>query len=267
MQGVQTGTSCYGRVASVCQDAFGCPPNVCPDFTIKRHDTKPPLKVAVEDCEGALDLTDEDLVVEVNMWAKGKLKSALTVDSTYFALADNIGFNQIMLGDIVIIEQVRSPEHLLVTGFDEANKFVRVQRGYNGTQISPWRKGQSLKIFRVLGGVAEVELARQDIIKIDGTTESNVLVESRLVYEWTPESTCVPGCFWLEFKLLKMEAVVSAMTDVTPSFIPSDIPSDIPSLLPSYGCGLGVGVEWVRRFPAEAEGYLIKIIDSPTAEI
>jgi len=29
-----------------------------------------------------------------------------------------------------------------------------------------------------------------------------------LVYEWQPEDTCLPGCYWIEFKLLKMKDVI-----------------------------------------------------------
>jgi hypothetical protein len=48
---------------------------------------------------------------------------------------------------------------------------------------------------------------------------------------------------------------------ITPSFTS-------PSLTPTdFGCGLGAGVEWVRRFPVDGEGFLIHITDSPTAEL
>jgi hypothetical protein len=30
---------------------------------------------------------------------------------------------------------------------------------------------------------------------------------------------------------------------------------------------MGTGVEWVRRFPSDGEGFLIKIVDSPTMEL
>jgi 2-keto-3-deoxy-6-phosphogluconate aldolase len=34
-----------------------------------------------------------------------------------------------------------------------------------------------------------------------------------------------------------------------------------------FGCCLGAGVDWVRRFPASGEGFLIQIINSPTKEL
>jgi hypothetical protein len=103
--------------SSSCPDKFGCLPGVCPDLTIKRHDTKPPFRVSVADCDGPLDLQDESLVLEVNMWAKGRLKAAITDSDTYFALADNIGFEQIMVGDVIVCDRARLPEHMLVIGF------------------------------------------------------------------------------------------------------------------------------------------------------
>ena len=194
------------RDQSVCPDKFGCSPNVCPDFTIRRHDTKPPLKVAVEDCDGAMDL--QGLVIEVNMWALGKLKCAITDIETFFPLADNIGFEQIMMGDIIVMDRVRMPERMLVTGFDEANSLVRVQRGYHGTTPSAWKKADKLKIFRVLNAPAESELSFADVTEVDGIVTKDKLQEAFLIYEWQPEDTCLPGCYWLEFKILKMIDVV-----------------------------------------------------------
>ena len=239
-------------------DKFGCNSSVCPDFTIKRFDTKPAFKVAVEDCDGALDLTDDTLVVEVSMWAKGKLRSAITVSDTDFRLADNIGFEQIMVGDIIVADRARLPEHMLVTAFDETNYYVQVQRGYNSTTASAWKKGQSIRIFRAMSVAGEIETQYEDILQVDGTTLDDQIVDSYVVFEWDANTTCLPGCYWLEFKLLKMTAVVAAMA--TPSFTPSLTPSD-------YGCALGTGVEWVRRFPADSEGFLIQIVDSPTMEL
>lgn len=245
-----------------CPDKFGCPPGVCPDFTIRRNDTKPVFKVSVEDCDGPLDLTD--LVLEATMWAKAKLKKAVAVDDNYFALADNIGFEQIMVGDIILVDRPRLPEKMLVLGFDETNSLVEVQRGYHGTTPQVWKKGTPIRILKFSGAAAQTEMVYQDIIQIDGTTK-NELTDSLLVYQWGPNDTCLPGCYYLEFKLLKMaeEEVTVLATDevVVPSFTD-------PNLTPTdFGCGLGTGVDWVRRFPVEGEGFLIKITDSPTAEL
>jgi hypothetical protein len=346
---LKTGGAC--RTQATCPDKFGCPPGMCPDFTIRRHDTKPPLKIAIEDCEGPMNL--QGLVIEVNMWALAKLKAAITVDDTYFRLADDVGFEQVMVGDIIVMDRVRMPERMLVTAFDETNKLIKVQRGYHGTTPSAWKKGAKMRIFRILNGVAESELVFEDVQEVDGSTTEDVLQETYLVYEWQPEDTCLPGCYWLEFKVLKMIDVVwylpggnwvgeihthtdgffytgSIHTESSVRlsydqindlyFLPTtpwagevhtfsghvftgdvhndgsvflnqtDVPSSDDtsynedgvtalsiSLIPSFtdesltpyyfGCVLGEGVEWARRFPITGEGFLIKVEDSPTVEI
>lgn len=197
-------TGCQSQ--SSCVDPLGCPTDRCPDFTIRRHDTKPPLRVAVEDCDGPMDF--RGLVVEVNMWAAAKLKADVAAADTYFQLADGVGFDQIMIGDIIVADRVRMPERMIVTGFDEKNKFVEVQRGYHGTVPSDWKKATKLRIFRILNGSAEFEMTFDTVRDVDGTTKNDVIQDSFLVYEWQPEDTCVPGCYWLEFKVLKMIDVV-----------------------------------------------------------
>jgi hypothetical protein len=355
-----SGIGCGQRVARSCPDELGCIPGVCPDFTIRRHDTMPPFKVRLEDCDGPMDLTG--LVPEATMWAKGKLKKALQPTDTYFALADNIGFNQIMVGDIIVLDRPRLPEQMLVTGFDEDDRLVLVQRGYHGTTPQAWKKGTPLRIMKFQNAQAQTEMIYQDQLNIDGTTQQNVLVDSFLIYDWGPDDTCLPGCYYLEFKLIKMQqsstqtaapattqpvdpypdhdaddpwpvgstwgplgpfatpaepfnpgvneipgpgtqpptppldqdippqpnplvvdspSVISwvptnvVLPDVTPSpgtFIGPDGVSVVPSFTPpsdtpsTFGCGVGPGIEWIRRFPVEGEGFYIKITDSPTAE-
>jgi hypothetical protein len=335
---------------SFCPDKFGCVDGVCPDFVIRRHDTKPPLRVKVEDCDGPMSL--QGLVVEVNMWALAKLKIAITTTDDYFRLADDVGFEQVMVGDIIVMDRARMPERMLVTAFDETNKLVKVQRGYHGTTPSAWKKGSVLRIFRVLNATGESELVFGDVTGVDGVTETDVLQEAHLVYEWQVEDTCLPGCYWLEFKLLKMidlvwylpggnwvgevhkhtdgffytgtlhtdSSVKLSFDQVADKYFLSDIPwpgathlhsgssftgsvhddgsvlldqTGVPSsddvsynedgvtslavsIIPSFtdesltpadfGCVLGEGVEWVRRFPISGEGFLIKIEDSYTPE-
>ena len=261
IQGVSIGVP--SSATNNCPNVLGCKSGVCPDFSIKRHDTKPPLKVSVEDCDGPFDLSDASLVTEVSMWANAKLRRELGEEDDYFQLADNIGFDQIMIGDIIVMDQVRVPEHMLVTNFDEVNKYVQVQRAYHGTLSRVWSKGAGLKIFRIMNAPASSEIVRDDIIQADGTTLKDQLIQSFLIYEWTADDTCLPGCYLLEFKLLKMQVEEGGLLQVsTPSVTPSWTPSGI-----DYGCSSGAGVEWVRRFPSDREGFLIQINDSPTAEI
>jgi uncharacterized protein (DUF2147 family) len=333
-----------GSGSNSCPDKFGCPAGVCPDFVIRRHDTKPALKISVADCDGPLAL--DGLILEVNMWAKARLRTKLLEADTYFRLADDIGFHQIMVGDIIMMDRVRLPEQMLVTGFDEANKLVQVQRGYQATPISEYPKGNYLRIFRVMNSPAQIEMILQDETATDGTVTTDVLQESFFIYEWSPEDTCLPGCYWLEFKLLKMLGLVlyvnsgnwtgevnvddngkyytgtvfsdssvlisydsvndayvfspqtwtgeyhlysaeyytgsthddgsvllsrsgesiktvSALSldaSIIPTFTDPSLTSD------DFHCSLGTGVEWIRRFPVNGEGFLIKIYDSPTSE-
>jgi len=242
-----------------CPDQYGCIKGMCPDFTIRRHDTKPDFRVKIEDCDGPMDLTD--LVLEASMWAKGKLKTSINESDTYFALADNIGFNQIMIGDIIIMNQARLPEKMLVTAFDEVNKLVQVQRAYHGTLAQKWSKGSSFKIIKFMNATAKTEMLYEDVLELDGTTTQNVLMESYFVYEWNPEDTCLPGCYYLEFKLIKMKSISFLSTDpIVPSFI------DVSYTPSNFGCGMSDTIEWIRRFPLDQEGFLIKITDTFTSE-
>jgi hypothetical protein len=259
-------TVCNTQLGVPSYNTSNCSDTTCnSDFCIKRHDTRPAFKVAVSDCDGPMDLTNERLTVEVNMWSNIKLKSAITATDTYFRLADDVGFNQIMQNDIIVVDQVRLPEQMLVTGFDETNKLIRVQRGYHGTTPAAYKKGQSLKAFRIMNSPGEIELVYDDILNVDGTTSADQLIDSYLVYNWQSVDTCVPGCFFLEFKLLQMAETpsvqLSFVPDITPSFTPSTY---TPS---NFGCESGLGVEWERRFPVGASGFVVGIIDSPTSEI
>lgn len=249
-----------------CPDPFGCPPGRCPDFVIRRHDTVPSFNLSVSDCNGPLDLTD--CIAEVSMWALARFKRAVAADDTYFGFADNIGFQQISIGDIIVVDRVRNPEQMIVTGFDEDLSFVQVQRGYNGTTAGAYKRGQKIKIFRILNAAAETSIVTEDITSVyDGSVETDVVTDAQLVYNWMPNDTCLPGCFWLEFKLLKMtvESTPFALQDPL-----NQVKYGTASVIPSFvldvtGCELGAGVEWVRRFPLE-DAFLIRITDSPTSE-
>lgn len=234
-----TPPSCYG--SAVCSDQFNCS-YLCPELTLKRHDTKPPLSVAVADDNGPMDLTG--LVLEASMWCNAKLKAPIGVFDTEVKLADNIGFQQILPNDIIFMDRVRSPEQMLVVGFDEDNGIINVTRGFNSTAPVTWKRGQCMRIFRFMNNSGITEMVSDDVLQVEGCTK-NELIQSNIIYEWQPNDTCVPGCFFLEFKLMKMGTTLVAQP----------------------GCGIGPGVEWVRRFPVEGEGFVVKIIDSPTAEL
>jgi len=212
-----------------------------------------------------------DTVVEVSMWAKGRFKRSVGQNDTYFQLADNIGFSQALVGDIIVVAgNPRTPEQMLVTGFDETNYYIRVTRGYNGSPQMAYKRGTAIKIFRFMNSIGSTEMTLTDVLQVDGTTEEDVLTKSEIIYEWAAQDTCLPGCYYLEFKLLKMlESSGTAgllpsmfLTNLTPSVLhfASVTSSDL-------GCELGLGVEWIRRFPANKDGYLIEIVDTHTSEL
>lgn len=234
-------------VNNQCPDKFGCIPGVCPNFTIKRFDTLPPFRYSVTDDDGnPIDLTG--LVLEANMWANASLRSAISETDTSIRLMGDIGFEQSLVDDIIVMNRVRSPEHMRITGFDESNKLIFVERGVNGTTPSAYGRNTCLKIFRFISSPGETEMVFDDITQIDGTVLCDQLIESFLVYNWNINDTCVPGCFHFEFKLLSID--------------PNSIV--VPSVIPD--CFLGIGVQSVRRYPICGD-FLIKICDTPTAEI
>jgi hypothetical protein len=223
----------------------------CPDFTIKRHDTKPVFKVDVTDCDAPIDLTG--LVIEASMWLNTKIKSAMTTLTSAIQFADNIGFEQINENTIIQIGDNRKFERMLVDYIDEENKTVYVFRGQLGTNIYTWKKGSCVKLLRFLNNTAEAELEYQDVTNLDGTVEENVLVRSTLIYQWLPEDTCFWGKYYLEFKVMEVDG---STVD----------PGEVASGMPNYHCNLGAGVVWTRRFPSNKEGFLIEVFNSPSAE-
>lgn len=211
----------------LCVNQLGCVEGLCPDFLIRRYDTKPDYRVLIEDCNGPMDLTD--LILEATMWANSKLKSGISSTDLSISLADNIGFNQISVGDVLTFNRVRNPEKVIVTSFDETNKLVNIERAYDGTVAQSWDRGTEIKIVKFMNSAAKIEMVYEDITELDGTIKEDVLQESYFVYEWPIGSTDLPGCYYLEFKLIKDN-------------------------------------EWIRRFPVDKEGFLIKITDTFTSE-
>ena len=222
---------------------------------IRRYDTKPGLKVMVEDCDAPMDL--RGLVVEANMWAMGKLKADMANTDTTFSLADNIGFYQIMVGDVIVMDRVRSPEYMVCVGFNEDSYTVTVQRGLYGSTVSNWKKGQRLRILRIFNGRGQSETDFDDIQSVEGRIDKNQLTGSALVYEWQPNDTCLPGCYWFEFKLLKLATTPPGFTETVyspdghyiphvgftestyvytpPSGGPIEFPGDSPDIDQPYG--------------------------------
>lgn len=216
-----------------CTDSTtGCPDGVAPDFCIKRNDTSPPFKINLEDCDGVVDLT-ENYALQVNMWISAKLKKAIDDSETVISFADNIGFDQIKQNDILVMSRARNPEKMLITGFNEANKTATVTRAYDSTIAQSWVKGSSFRVFRLVDEEADIESVFEDVQKEDGTLLENQLTSTFLTYKWNEDSTSLPGCYWLEFKLTQLDENLSEILSV-------------------------------RRFPSTGEGFLIRVIDSAT---
>ena len=238
-------TSCYDPNSTLCSDN-----QLCYDFIIKRHDNVPEFKVEIEDCGDPIDLTN--LVAEASMWSESKLKATITDSQLTIQLADNVGYDQILVGSIIQAGLGRNFERMVVTGFDETTKTIQISRGQFGTTAFEWKKGTNLRLIRFLSSPAITEMVYENITQIDGTVKENVLTHSYLIYQWKPEDTCLAGCFYFEFKLLKMLLLDNIQ-----------VPSNIPSYNP---CDLGLGVEWTRRFPVNKNGFIVQIFNSPTGE-
>lgn len=230
MLNAEIGVGCGGS-ADGCGGSGACPET--PDFCIKRHDTRPSFRVSVSDCDGVLDLTDENLVLEASMWFETKIKSAINQSATVISFADNIGFNQVLVGDLIVTNSVRYPEKMVVSSIDEVAKTVTVQRGQNGSTAQPLGRGASLNVFRFVDSPAEIESVFGDITNLDGTV-NNELLDTFLVFNWEGNQTSLPGCYRMEFKLMR----------ISPST---------------------ADVEWTKRFPLGSPGFLINVVDSATS--
>lgn len=220
-----------------CGSSGGCASNGCsrtPDFCIKRNDTRPSLKIAMTDCDGVVDLTDQNLILEANMWFEAKLKTTITNSSTVLVFADNIGFNQVLVGDIIIMDRPRDPEHMLVTDISESDKSITVQRAYNATVADSWSKGTTLRIFRFMDAPGEIESVFEQVEKVDGNSQEE-LVDTFLVFNWETSHTSLAGCYFLEFKIL----MVADSGEIS----------------------------WTKRVPLSEQGFLISVIDSPTPNL
>lgn len=222
----ELGVGCQGS-GYACSNSNNC--ESVSDFCIKRGDTRPSFRVSVEDCDGVVDLTDENLVLDASMWFRAKLKSDLSSVSSTVSFADNLGFNQVLVGDIVVVDRPRNPEKMLVLSIDEASKTVTVERGYDSTVAESWPKGNPLRIFRFIDHPAEIHSVFEEREAVDGSF-SEELSDTFMVFDWQLNHTSMPGCYLLEFKLTMMD---------------------------------GESISWVKRTPLSKEGFAINIMESP----
>lgn len=226
------GVGC-GSAGSNCRNSGDCTNS--PDLCIKRHDTRPHLKIAMSDCDGPIDLSEEGVVVEASMWFDAKLKAEVQAATSQIRFADDIGFESVSVGDVVSTPKSREPEMMLVTAVDEESKTLTVSRGHGGTLARTWSKGTEFAVFRFRDEPAKIESVFEESEAIDGSVSEN-LTETLLVFEWEQAHTSFPGCYWLEFKILKISS--SSSSD---------------------------SVDWIKRIPLSYPGFTIKIVDSPTS--
>jgi hypothetical protein len=227
----EIGTGCSQN--NNCSGLYNCPSDRFTDFCIKRYDTAPSLKMSVENYDDSLDFSQGNFELKVSIWLNCKLKKNITDSETEIQLADNIGFHQIALNNVLVLNRARNPEKLLVTGFVESENKIVVQRGYDSTTPQAWNKGNSITAFRVIDDDAEIELVLEDVTKEDGTIIQDEVVDTLFTYNWSEEATSLPGCYFLEFKLTEYEEGTS----------------DVIS---------------IRKVPVQNEGLLIGVLDSPT---
>jgi hypothetical protein len=199
-----------------------------PDFCIKKNDTRPIFQISFSDCDGAVDLDDENVAVEASMWFNAKLKSQISDTSTTLSFADNVGFDQIFVGDLVVVDKSRNYEFMIVTNINESSKSIQVSRGQEETSASEWPKGTDLKIFRFVDAPAQVESVFEDITQVDGSV-LNELTDTILSFSFASEHTIMPGCYWFEFKISR--------------------------ILPGTG-----EIDWVKTIPL-SDGFLINVVD------
>lgn len=185
----------------------------------------------MSDCEGPMDFS-VGVAVEASMWFDAKLKSPISASDTSLRFADDIGFDSIAVGDVISTSGSRSPELMLVSSVDESSKSVVVSRGHSATSPRGWPKGESLSVFRFLDQPAQIESAYEDVESLDGEVAEE-LVDTILVFEWLAAHTSVPGCYWVEFKIMGLDEVGD--------------------------------IKWTKRVPLSAKGFMVRVVDSPTS--
>jgi hypothetical protein len=225
MLNAEVGVGCNSDVSN-CKSA-SCPR--VPDFCIKKNDTKPSFRISIADCDGVVDLTDDNLVLESNMWFEAKLKTNIANSDLKIYFADNVGFDKVLVGDVIFLEKPRVLEKVRVSSIDESDKSITVERAYDGTLATSWDKGAILKIYRFLNLPSQIESIFQDVSQVDGTTQ-NELTDTFFVFNWSGNQTSLAGCYWMEFKLYYIN--------------------------PDSG-----DVDWVKSFPLSSEGFLISVLD------
>lgn len=197
------------------------------DFVIKRNSTQPSIRLKIYDCDmSPIDLSNKEITA--NMWSNAKLKKDISNSESEILLADNIGLNTVVPEDILLLKSVS--DHELVQVTEIVDNTIIVERGYFDTTAVNWRKGTNIKVIKIMNSGATYDLVREDVIKLNGTVEQNVLVESYLVYNWFLDDTRVPGQYYFEFKVVEKNEAGEIISS--------------------------------RKYPEEKEGILVNILDN-----
>lgn len=197
------------------------------DFVIKRNSTQPSIRLKIYDCDmSPVDLTNKEITV--NMWSNAKLKKDIQDTDTEIFFADNVGLTTVIPDDILLLKN--TSDHELIQVSEIIDNTIMVERGYFDTTPLNWKKGTNIKIIKIMNSSATYDLVREDVIKLNGTVEQNVLVESYLVYNWFVDDTRVPGEYYFEFKVVE-----------------KNVDGEIISS---------------RKYPEEKEGILVNILDN-----
>lgn len=177
-----------------------CNKNQNYDLIIKRNSTQPSVRYKIYDCDRSpIDLNGKEITA--SMWSNARLKK--DIDETDFEIVflDNKGLLTVVPDDILLFKS--SSNHELMQVSSIVNNTIMVTRGYFDTTPNIWKKGSSVKIIKIMNSSATYDLVKEDVMKLNGTVEKNVLVESYLVYNWFIDDTRVPGEYYFEFKVIE----------------------------------------------------------------
>lgn len=195
------------------------------DYLIKKSDTFPPISYIIPDCEG-INLDQDNLVVEVNMWANSNLANSLSQTDTNIKFKKNYNITCVEVNNYILLKKYNSFEYLKVISVNHDT--IEVTRGELGSAIRAWEKGNQLKIIKLFGIEGEKKILYNNYINLKGESE-NTVSGQELIYNWAEEDTSNPGEYFLEFKLIKKNNNL---------------------------------IEWTKKFPSEKDGIRLQIVDN-----
>ena len=156
------------------------------DHIIKRGDTVPAFIVplSASDKEDLEELA-LPLGVRVYLWFQSRLSAAISSIDSSISLLDNVGFDCVVVGDLVLFLDGSGGVNELarVTAIDVDNHTLTLSRGIDGG-VRDHEAQIPLNIFRIYRGVGEINLR-----------------EGTLTYYWTTSGTQTAGEYYFEFEV------------------------------------------------------------------